>query len=141
MSNQTSKDDIMRFLDGELTPDESERIKARIDGSTELQREVAIYSEMRKGLRELPLKSGARAASAWDRLNVRLARPTGWIFLAGGIVAWLTYSAYLFTTAPGDLFEKIAVSAVVIGGLTLLASVVFQRLRQWPTDPYKDVQR
>ncbi|MCE2455778.1 MAG: hypothetical protein J4G12_08210 [Gemmatimonadetes bacterium] len=141
MRDQISKDDIMRFLDGEMTPEESGEFKARMAESTELKREVELYRKMREELRELPLRSKSRAASAWDKVGHRLERPVGWIFLIAGTVAWLSYSAYTFAASSADLFEKLSVAAIVIGSLTLLASIIYKRLRQWPRDQYRDVER
>jgi hypothetical protein len=34
-----------------------------------------------------------------------------------------------------------ATGAIAIGILTLLASVIWERIREWDSDPYKDVHR
>jgi hypothetical protein len=47
----------------------------------------------------------------------------------------------VFSTSPGDPWEKLATGAIVIGILTLLASVIWERYRDWGTDPYRDVHR
>jgi hypothetical protein len=38
-------------------------------------------------------------------------------------------------------WEKLATGAIAIGILLLLASVIWDRLREWETDPYRDVYR
>ena len=47
----------------------------------------------------------------------------------------------MFATSSTDPWEKMAIGAVAIGVLMLLASVIWERLREWDTDPYKDVHR
>ena len=42
-TDRISSDDLMRYLDGELSPDERARVDAQLQRSTELQREVAIF--------------------------------------------------------------------------------------------------
>jgi hypothetical protein len=39
------------------------------------------------------------------------------------------------------MWEKLATGAVVIGILALLTSVIWERYREWLTDPYRDVHR
>ena len=51
MHDDPSHDDLMRFLDGELPPEEHARVQARIEASTELSREVAIFRAMKRASR------------------------------------------------------------------------------------------
>jgi hypothetical protein len=53
----------------------------------------------------------------------------------------MTYGVYVFTTSTIDPWEKLATGAVAIGILMLFASVIWERYREWETDPYKDVHR
>jgi len=58
-----------------------------------------------------------------------------------GAVVWLTYGVYVFASSPANAWEKLATGAIAIGILTLLTSVVWERYREWDTDPYKDVHQ
>ena len=53
----------------------------------------------------------------------------------------MVYGTYIFATAAINPWEKMATGAIAIGMLMLLASVIWERLREWDTDPYKDVHR
>jgi hypothetical protein len=64
-----------------------------------------------------------------------------WILVAAGAAAWSSYGAYVFATSSTDPWEKLATGAIAIGILTLLASVIWERYREWQHDPYRDVQR
>jgi hypothetical protein len=77
----------------------------------------------------------------WDTVDRKLARPFGWLLILVGASAWVTYGTFLFFTSPIDPWEKLATSAIVIGILLLLASVIGERYREWLTDPYRDIQR
>jgi hypothetical protein len=134
-------DELMRFLDGEVSPEERNRIEAALAGSTELQREFALFRSMKDDLLNIQFEPELRRAAIWDRVNRHLTRPIGWILLLIGGVVWVAYAAYLFFTSPADLIEKLATGAMVIGILLLLASVIWEQYRSWLTDPYRDLQR
>jgi len=136
-----SSEDLMRYLDGELSPEERARVDAELATSTELQREVAIFRALKADFRDLSFHPGTDRSSVWDRVNTHLTRPIGWILTVLGVVAWMTYGVYVFTTSASDAWEKLATGGVAIGILMLLASVIWERYREWGTDPYKDVYR
>ena len=48
-----SNEDLMRYLDDEMPPDERARVEEELARSTELQRDVAVYRAMRQDLGEL----------------------------------------------------------------------------------------
>ena len=130
----------MRYLDGELPPGERRRVEAALSGSTELQRELALFRAIKKDLSDLSFSTGPRNG-VWDKVNRRLTRPVGWIFLVAGATLWTGYGAYVFATTPGELVEKLAAGGVVIGILLLLVSVIWEQYQAWVRDPYRDVQR
>ncbi len=141
MGPRITSEDLMRYIDGELAPEERARVDAELETSTELQREVAIFRALKEGFQELSFHPAELRRSVWDGVNARVTRPVGWIFVVVGAVVWLTYGAYVFATSPGDPWEKLAMGAVAIGILLLLASVIWERYREWEKDPYKDVYR
>ena len=131
----------MRFLDGELPPDDRARVEAALEGSTELQREVSIFRAMKEDLRGLSFEAPRRRPGLWNEVSRRVARPMGWGLLVGGAAVWAGYGAYVFYTSPAQLVEKLSTGAVVIGILLLLASVIHEQYQEWIDDPYKDVHR
>ena len=141
MPERVTHEDLMRFLDGELPPEEHARVQAVIASSTELAREAAIYRAMKGRFQEISFHPGTYHASVWDGVNRSLTRPIGWILVIAGAVVWATYGVYVFLVSPVDPWQKLATGAVVIGILALLASVIWERYREWLTDPYRDIQR
>jgi hypothetical protein len=139
--NQVSHEELMRYLDGEVGPEERNRIDRAVEGSTELRRELAVYRAMKEDLQTLKLSGGGRNGSIWNAVSRQLARPMGWILLVSGALLWAVYGVYTFLTSPSYLWQKLATSAVVIGVLLLFASVIWERYKVWLTDPYKDIQR
>ena len=96
---------------------------------------------MRTDFQGLSFDPGTYHKSVWDQVNASVTRPIGWILITVGVIVWTAYGAYVFTTSPANPWEKLATGAIVIGILTLLASVIWDRYREWGTDPYKGVHR
>ena len=141
MHDPISSDDLMRFLDGELAPEESARVDAAVAASTELRREIAMYRALRTDFQGLSFHPATHRTSVWDRVNAHVNRPVGWGLVMIGTLAWMTYGVYVFATSDGSPWEKMATGAVAIGILMLLASVIWERYREWEFDPYKDVRQ
>lgn len=140
MNSPISREDLMRYLDDELSRDQRVRVEAALAGSTELQRELAIFRAMRDDLRALPLDGGGRR-SVWGGVQHRLSRPVGWVLLVTGFVLWTGYGAWIFFTTPANPVEKLAVGALVVGFLILLVSAILDRMHEWKDDPYRDIER
>ena len=141
MPERITHDDLMRFLDGELPPEEHARVQDAVAASTELGRELAIFRSMKSGFHDLSFHPGTYHRSVWDQVNEQLTRPIGWLLVVLGTVVWAAYGVYVFVTSPAELWEKLAAGAIAIGMLVLLTSVMWERYREWLTDPYRDIQR
>lgn len=140
MTDTISNEELMRYLDDELDPRGRARVETALARSTELRRELSIYRSMRSDLAGLPdpIRPGP---SIWAAVNRRLTRPVGWILMVCGFVLWAGYGAWVFATSPANPVEKLAVGALAVGFLILLGATIFDRLREWKTDPYRDVER
>jgi hypothetical protein len=134
-------EELMRYLDGEMAPDERERVDREIETSTELQREIAVYRDLKSDIQSLQFQRSPHQASVWDKVNTQLNRPIGWVLFVGGLAVWMTYGAWVFSTSSVSPWEKLGTGAIAIGVLMLLTSVIWERYRDWETDPYKDVTR
>ncbi|MGB0543601.1 MAG: anti-sigma factor family protein [Longimicrobiales bacterium] len=134
-------DDLMRYLDGEMTPEERDHVDSELAQSTELNRELAKYRSLKEDVQGLTFRAGPPNRSVWDDVNRKLNRPMGFAFLVAGLVIWLTYGTFLFATSTASRWEKLGTAAIAIGMLQLLASVIWDRYRDWQTDPYKSVHR
>lgn len=140
MTDGLSHEELMRYLDGEATPDERARIDAALEDSTELQRDIALFARMKEDLQTLRF-APKRERSIWHAVHRRLTRPLGWVLLITGFALWTGYGSYLYMVSAIDPFEKLASTGIVLGLLLLLGSVVYERYREWLTDPYRDVLR
>lgn len=141
MSETVDRDELMRYLDGELSPAERSRVEERLSTSTELRRQITLFRAIKGDLQELSFEPLRSAPSVWDRIQRRVSRPVGWLLLVTGSSAWVLYGAYVYLTSQVEPLEKIATAAVVVGILLLLAAVIRERYREWLVDPYRDVRR
>jgi anti-sigma factor RsiW len=138
---EISRETMMRYLDGELAPEERREFEVRLEASTELQRELALYRTLHEDLSGIRIRGNGPNRSVWTSVHRRLTRPVGWILIVLGVLAWLSHAGYVFMTAPTPTWEKLATSAVVIGVLLLFASVIHERWQELATDPYRYVER
>lgn len=140
-AEEVTRETLMRYLDGELNPEERRRVDAALARSTELERELALYRAIHEDLSGIRLGKPDPRRSIWHSVNRKLSRPMGWILLTVGVLAWFTHVVYLYYASPAAGWEKLATSAIGIGVLLLFATVVHDRYREWLTDPYNDVER
>ena len=134
-------DELMRYVDGELAPEERRRVEDELKRSTELQREVAVYTNLKHEMQDLHFHPGSHRTSVWDQVNAHVSRPMGWGLVVIGVAIWMVYGTWVFATSPASVWEKLGTGAVAIGVLMLLTSVIWERYRDYQTDPYKDVKR
>lgn len=130
----------MRFLDGEVTPQERATIEGHLEASSELRREFAIFRSMKEELQDLSFVSHD-AGSVWNRIRSRIASPVGWFLTIVGFLGWVAYGIWSFVNSPSAILVKLTTGAVVIGVLVLLAQVIWDRYREFGSDPYRNVHR
>lgn len=136
---RVSQEDLMRFLDGEVSPAERAAVERVLETSSELRREVALFRSMKENLQDLSLMHGD--VSVWGRIRTRITMPIGWILTTSGVVAWLAYGTWAFVRSPSGIVVKLATGGVAIGILVLLAHVIWDRYKEYGTDPYRNVHR
>lgn len=133
-------EELMRYLDGELEPGRSRAVEEALERSTELRRELVLFRSMKGDLREIGAGMSIRG-TVWGEVNRRLTRPVGWVLFIIGALVWVAYGAYTYLAGADALWEKMAVSAVVVGLATLLLSALIDRYHDLKTDPYREIHR
>lgn len=133
-------DDLMRFLDGEMTPERAREVEAELERSTELRRELEVFRKMKSDLGELGAQMGADR-TVWGAVNRGLTRPVGWGLFIVGTLVWVAYGVYTYLTGADALWEKLAASAIVVGLGMLFLSAIVDRYVDLKTDPYREIQR
>ncbi len=140
MTEQVSHESLMRYLDGEAAPEERARIDAAVADSTELQRDLMIFRTMKSDLQAMTFGL-ANDHSVWGAVHRRITRPLGWLLLSAGFLTWILHGSYLYLVSAIDPWEKLATSAIGLGILFLFGTVIYERRKEWRTDPYRNVYR
>ncbi len=140
MTEHVSPESLMRYLDGEAAPEERAQIDAAVADSTELQRDLVIFRTMKSDLQAMTFGL-ANDQSVWGAVHRRITRPLGWIMLVAGFVTWGVYGSYLYLSSAIDVWEKLATSAIGLGILFLFGTVIYERRKEWLTDPYRNIYR
>ena len=140
MTERLSHEGLMRYLDGEAAPEERARIDAALAESTELRRDLTIFRTMKSDLQAMTFGL-ANDHSVWGVVHRRITRPLGWLLLSVGFLSWILYGSYLYLVSAIDPWEKLATSAIGLGILFLLGTVIYERRKEWLTDPYRSVYR
>ncbi len=140
MTEQVNRESLMRYLDGEADPDERARVEAVVAASTELQRDLVVLRTMKSDLQAMTFGLAADQ-SVWGAVHRRITRPLGWILVSVGFLSWIVYGSYLSIVSAIDPWEKLATSAIGLGILLLFGTVIYERRKEWLTDPYRNVYR
>jgi len=135
-----SHEDLMRFLDGEVTPQERAAIEVRLEASSDPRRAFSIFRSLKAELQDLSF-APEHGDSVWDRIRSRITSPVGWVLAVAGFLGWVAYGTWSFVNSPSAIVVKLTTGAIVIGMLVLLAQVIWDRYREFGSDPYRDVHR
>ncbi len=136
------RENLARFVDGELHGEDLRGFEQHLETCTECRREVSIFQSLKGELQAMGMKQpDIPGGSVWNDVNRKVARPIGWIFTTIGFFMYLAYAVYTFIISTGNLFEKLAIGLLVIGFVVLLATVAWERIVDYRTDPYKGVEK
>jgi len=139
MERRITNEELMKFLDQELEPEERARLERALEASTELKRDLARYRQLSADVRSLA--ADIPAPSVWNALHRKLTRPVGWLLLVAGVLLWTGWGSWLYFTSDENLVMKFATGGVTIGFVLLLASTLHERWIEWQSDPYRDIER
>jgi anti-sigma factor RsiW len=140
MIHDVAHEDLMRFLDNELPPDRHGVVAAHIEHCTECNRDLHVFRSLKGDLNAIAMRSEP-GPSLWAAINHRLTRPLGWVLLVTGAVVMAGWSVWSYATSPELFWRKLAVGSIVIGAALLLVSALVDRVREMPSDPYRQIQR
>ncbi len=134
---------LSAYVDRELTQADSQRVRIHLDECPECRQALQQLRGLQRLTAEMKFTDPPedKMEELERRLSVQAPRRAGWGLFLSGISVWLVYAVYLFVTSPVQLFEKLAVGAVVIGLVLLFVSVLRERLLVLPHDRYRGVKR
>lgn len=132
------------YLDGELTQQDSQRVRLHCDACPQCRRELAELEALRAGIGQSRLS--ALSQDSWrENTNdtaVKNTRSIGWLLFIGGVLLAAGYALYEFIKEiPSMPTSALLIIGGIYGGLLLLfVSVLRQRLIERRSDKYKDVE-
>ena len=139
---------MMAALDGELSPEERRELDGHLATDERLRSEWEQMGRVKEvtetmGYRELPEEIWD---GYWEQTYNRLERGLGWILVSVSSIALIGFAAWQWidamladTQLPG--YVKLALFALVLGGVILLFSVIREKWFTRRSDPYKEIQR
>lgn len=132
------------LLDGELTPDEAAALNNHLIRCASCR---ADYEELGRTEHKLEaisfIEVTDEAAKAFWRLPYsRLLRNASLVLIIGGYAALILYGIISsLTDGTEGLFQRVSITAIVIGFLVLLGLVIVERINSYKSDPYKEIER
>lgn len=144
MSDEKHIQDLMRYLDGEMSEEERRAFRAEIEKDPERMRELRQLTQICNLAEEVTFAEPDR--EVWDRywkgVTARTQRGAGWS-LSGLGLAILAGSAltYFFTSpaVPGPI--KWGFAMLLAGLAILFFTVLVARLKSMHLDKYRGVER
>jgi anti-sigma factor RsiW len=134
---------ISGHLDGELTQEESQRVRLHLEDCAACRR---LLEEMRS-IREATMTTAfiEPEDDQWDETPrgpvSRWSRNLGWTVLAVWLVGTLGFAGWMLATGPEGWVEKLLVFSLACGFLGLFLSILLDRIRTLKTDRYRRVKR
>ena len=137
---------ISGLLDGELPPEERDRLLRQIEASEELRVRYESLRRLTVGTAAAlaaPPPPPERWAQFTDEVYNRLERRVGWGIFVVGAVALAAYAIFLFLTEPwAGMLVKLLVATPLVGLCVLFVSVLRERLAALKHDRYsREVHR
>jgi len=135
---------IMGYIDGELTPEEKSKLEAHLKECFKCQQSLADYKKLREVSSKMRFKEPDKDIwdKQWQRIGNRLTKGIGWILLMVGIAIVAGFAIYQFIQEPGvEAVVKIGIFALFVGLILLLISVIFERVKEYKTEKYKEIYK
>lgn len=136
--------DGMRYIDGEMSPQDRAEYERHLERCDECRRAIEEFGGLRSFTRRIAMKDPTDEfwEVYWKSLYRRLERRIAWIIMLVGAVMLVSYQLYHMASRFGRLtFEKVAIVLFAAGALMLLVSVIRERAHQYKVDRYKDIER
>ena len=148
MSCEDYKERMMAYLDGELGEAELQEFSAHLEACGACREELEKLEKLKEVSRGM--RFFKPSDEVWDRhwtcIYNRVERGVAWIFLSIGAIvlgvfAVCQFCAGFFADPSVNLWVKLGVGALAVGGVTLFVSVIRERIATYRADPYREVKR
>jgi predicted anti-sigma-YlaC factor YlaD len=134
----------MRYIDGEMTAEQRAAYEEHLASCAECRQAIAELGSVERltGMMKVRDPQDDFWEVYWKKLFRRLERKTGWLLMIAGAVLIVLYALWKGVTDFGEItFMKVVTIAVAAGFVILLISVIRERIHQYKSDRYKDIER
>lgn len=136
--------DGMRYIDGEMSPEERLEFQRHLQGCEDCTCALEGFQELQSLTGRVKMKD--QTDEFWEQytksLYRRLERKTAWILIIVGAVLLVGYEIYRAVVSFGRItFEKAALVLFALGAVMLLVSVIRERIHQLRGDKYSRIDR
>lgn len=137
-----------KYLDSDITAEEKSELENLLASDSELKKEFNEQVRIKGVLTKMKLKNPSVEIwdSYWLGVYNKLERGLAWILVSLGAIILISFGTYEAvsemlqdTSTPAAV--KIGVTALLVGGLILLFSVIREKLFTYKRDKYKEIQR
>jgi len=137
-----------KYLDSDITAEEKSELENLLASDSELKNEFDEQVRIKGVLTKMKLKNPSVEIwdSYWLGVYNKLERGLAWILVSLGAIILISFGTYEAvsemlqdTSTPAAV--KIGVTALLVGGLILLFSVIREKLFTYKRDKYKEIQR
>jgi anti-sigma factor RsiW len=136
--------DGMRYIDGEMTAAEKNEFEKHLASCVECRRAIDELGRVERltGMMRIRDPQDDFWEVYWKKLFRRTERRTGWLLLISGAALIVLYALWKGVTDFGEItFVKVVTVILTAGFIILLISAIRERVHQYKTDRYKDIER
>ena len=148
MACDDHKDQLMGYLDNELSDDQRRRFEEHLAGCPDCARELDEFRRLKAITDEVDLVEPEDRIwqDYWSSIYNRIERGIGWIIFSVAGIALTIYGGFraieeLIRDPKVATTLKIGLLALIVGLAILFVSILRERLYFWKRDRYKDVRR
>jgi len=142
------KDQLMGYLDNELSDEQRRRFEEHLTGCPDCSGELDGFKKLKAITDEVSLAEPEDRMwqDYWGGIYNRIERGIGWIMFSVAAIALAIYCGFkaieeLVKDPTIEITLKIGLLTLIAGLAILFVSILRERLYFWRRDRYKDVRR
>lgn len=135
---------IMGYIDDELSQAEKMKLEAHLKTCAACKQSLAEYKKLKEVSSTMRFKEPNDALwdKQWQRITNKLTRSISWLLIIVGIVIIVGFAIYQFIQNPGvEGIVRVGIFALFIGFFLLLISLILERIKEYKTDRYKEIDK
>ena len=144
MSCNRIETDGMRYIDGEMSAAERNAFEEHLASCEECRLGIDELGRVERltGMMRIRDPQDDFWETYWKNIFRKTERRTGWLLLIAGAALIVLFALWKMVTDFGDItFVKVVTVILVAGFVILLISAIRERLHQFRTDRYRDIDR